>query len=240
MDSHRSPVPADPPGRAALAPVSEARRPVRSASPWAALLIAAAVVPAGAQEPTATVQPGAPGEPTRVLDRSELSSAELPTYTAADVRFMRGMIPHHAQALEMAALVEGRTENEDLRHLARRIEISQRDEIALMERWLEVRGEAPPEADGPHPGHRGPDDRPIPGMLSSAEMEELATARGTEFERRFLEAMIRHHEGALAMVEALFGTPGAGQTPAVHQFASEVEADQEMEIRRMQTMLERR
>lgn len=191
-----------------------------------------------AQEPPTTVQPGAPGEPSRVLEPRALDSAALPTYVAADVRFMRRMIPHHEQALEMAALVGDRTGSEDLRRLARRIEISQRDEIALMERWLEERGEKTPDDEEMDAAEREDEGHRIAGMLSPGEMEELAAARGAAFERRFLEFMIRHHQGALEMVEELFDTPGAGQAPAVNHFASEAEADQEMEIRRMRRMLE--
>lgn len=187
--------------------------------------------PSGASEGPRIVQPGAPGEASRVLDRGDLAELEGVTHSAADVRFMRRMIPHHAQALDMVDLVWERTDDDVLRALARRIEISQRDEIVRMERWLRSRGE-PVEPPGAH-DHGAL----MPGMLTPEEMEDLASKEGEAFERAFLSYMIKHHEGALAMVEELFGTPGGGQTSAMYTFASHVEADQQMEIGRMRSLL---
>ena len=146
---------------------------------------------------------------------------------------MQGMIPHHAQALDMAALVEERTQSQDLRLLAKRIEISQRDEIALMGNWLKNHGETVP---GEH-AHHMMGDHLMPGMLTTEEMAQLADARGQEFDRLFLELMIKHHEGALYMVDELFSNPGAGQETDMFTFASHVDADQQIEIRRMRQML---
>jgi uncharacterized protein (DUF305 family) len=192
-------------------------------------------VQSGAASEARVVQPGAPGQATRVVGSLELdaAAARLP-HTEADVRFMQGMIPHHAQALEMTALVEARTRSEDIRLLARRIEISQRDEIAQMSRWLEERGEAVP---GEHAHHMMGDHALMPGMLSAADMASLRGARGADFDRLFLEHMIRHHEGALVMVRELFATPGAGQESMISVFAAHVEADQRIEIERMRRML---
>ncbi|HEX6372003.1 MAG TPA: DUF305 domain-containing protein [Longimicrobium sp.] len=159
-----------------------------------------------------------------------------PRHGEADVRFVTGMIAHHAQALEMVALVPDRATRDDVRMMAERIEVSQRDEIALMQRWLQARGEAVPAADGGH-SHHGAGHAPMAGMLTPEEMQSLAAASGAEFDRRFLELMIRHHEGALAMVAELFGTRGGGQESEVFHIASEVDADQRMEIDRMRTML---
>ncbi len=192
-----------------------------------------------AQVPPRTVQPGAPGEEARVLRPGELDGAELPPHTEADLRFMRGMIPHHAQALEMTRLLRDRTSDPQLHRLALRIEISQKDEIAAMRRWLRDRGEEAPGPDGAAHGRGGMAGELMPGMLAPEEMAQLARARDAEFDRLFLELMIRHHEGALVMVRELFASPGAGQGSAIHHFASEVEADQEMEIRRMRALLER-
>jgi uncharacterized protein (DUF305 family) len=154
---------------------------------------------------------------------------------------MEHMIHHHAQALAMTALVPDRTTRGDVRLLAERIEVSQRDEIAQMRRWLESRGEAAPRPDTAHAEHAhhgaGAAHAGMPGMLSTSEMARLAAARGSEFDRLFLELMIRHHEGALTMVAELFGTPGAGQDTDVFRIASEVDADQEMEIIRMRGLL---
>lgn len=159
-----------------------------------------------------------------------------PRHGEADVRFVTGMIGHHAQALEMVALVPDRATRDDVRMMAERIAVSQRDEIALMERWLRARGEPVPGADSTH-AHHGGAHAHMPGMLTAEEMQRLAAASGAEFDRLFLELMIRHHEGALAMVAELFGTRGGGQESAVFHIASEVDADQRMEIDRMRTML---
>lgn len=146
------------------------------------------------------------------------------------------MIGHHAQALEMTALVPSRTTRTDLRLLAKRIELSQRDEIGMMEEWLTHRGEAVP---GPH-AHHGSGAALMPGMLTQEQMAQLAAASGPAFERLFLEYMIQHHQGALTMVKDLFATPGAGQEADIFTFASDVDSDQRMEIDRMTAMLEER
>lgn len=179
------------------------------------------------------VRPGAPGEATLVLGPDEIPTGESLPHTKADIEFMQGMIPHHAQALDMAALVEERTRNRDIHLLAQRIEISQRDEIALMGSWLQKRGE---EVPGEH-AHHMMGDHLMPGMLNAEEMARLAAAAGKEFDRLFLELMIKHHQGALYMVDELFSNPGAGQETDMFTFASHVDADQQIEIRRMRQML---
>jgi uncharacterized protein (DUF305 family) len=146
---------------------------------------------------------------------------------------MQGMIGHHAQALEMAALLPSRTTRDDMRLLAKRIEVSQADEIRMMETWLKDRGL---EVPGPH-AHHMPGAPLMPGMLTPEEMARLTAARGAEFDRLFLELMVKHHEGALVMVKQLFDSAGAGQESAIFAFASDVEADQAIEIRRMAGML---
>jgi uncharacterized protein (DUF305 family) len=164
------------------------------------------------------------------------ANAGRPTHTAADVEFIQGMIPHHRQALVMTGLVPSRTTSRTIHLLAERIEVSQTDEIAQMTRWLESHGEAVPAADGhaAHQSHAGL----MPGMLTEQEMSELAAAQGAAFDRRFLELMIRHHEGALVMVGRLLATPGAAQDVDIFRIASEVDSDQRIEIERMQRMLE--
>jgi uncharacterized protein (DUF305 family) len=202
------------------------------------------------------VQPGAPGEENRVLSASEVAQTELPGHTDADTRFMQGMLVHHAQALVMTDMVVSRTNNRDIRLLARRIELSQDDEIKLMRRWLEERGESITLGGtmGEHTGHGdmdhgdmdhgGMDHRAggehgevMHGMLSSEDLARLAAASGPDFDRLFLEFMIRHHEGAVRMVQDLFASPGAGQEEEIFQFASHVEADQNIEVLRMRGML---
>lgn len=188
--------------------------------------------PAADAQPPRIVQPGAPGQPTREISAIDATDASGVRHTAADVRFMQGMLGHHAQALEMTALLPSRTTRADLRALARRIEASQSDEMAMMREWLAKRGEAPPDAHAHH-GHGAL----MPGMLTPDEMQRLREAQGAAFERLFLEGMIRHHEGALTMVRDLFAMPGAGQEPELFAFASDVEADQAMEIRRMRALV---
>jgi uncharacterized protein (DUF305 family) len=143
------------------------------------------------------------------------------------------MIGHHQQALEMTGLLTARTSSADMRLLARRIEISQADEIQMMRDWLRARGEPLPD---PH-AHHVAGAKLMPGMLTADEMQQLAEAKDAEFDRLFLTLMIKHHEGALMMVEELFSTPGAGQQSDTFAFASDVDADQRIEIARMSAML---
>lgn len=186
----------------------------------------------GYQPPTShVVQPGAPGQPGRKLSGTDLAQVSPPGFTAADSLFVQGMIPHHTQALAMTALLAGRTTSPDVTLLAKRIEVSQGDEIARMRSWLTERNV--PTA-GPHGG--AGHDALMPGMLTAAQLDQLRQARGTEFDRLFLTAMIRHHQGALTMVEQLYAD-GGGLEPASDQFAREVNADQGIEIQRMQQML---
>ncbi len=201
----------------------------------ALIAVTAAGAHAGQQAPPAPpiIQPGAPGQPSRVITAAKAADISAGRFTEADVRFMQGMIGHHAQALEMTALVPDRTPSPDLRKLALRIEISQADEISMMEEWLKARDQPLPEPHAPH-AH---DAARMPGMLSGAETARLAATRGLDFERLFLEFMIKHHDGALVMVKELFASPGAGQESDIYAFASDVEADQFMEIRRMAAML---
>ncbi len=166
-------------------------------------------------------------------------------YTRADVDFMQGMIGHHAQALVMAALAPTNGAGGSVRVLAERIDVSQRDEIVFMQRWLRERDERVPALAGAHAGHTmamgGGDDHAMhmPGMLTAEQLAQLTAARGAEFDRLFLTFMIQHHEGAIVMVRALFASPGAGQDVDLFTFASEVEADQTTEIDRMHRLLSR-
>jgi uncharacterized protein (DUF305 family) len=146
---------------------------------------------------------------------------------------MQGMIGHHAQALDMTTLLSTRTSSEDMRKLALRIELSQADEIKMMQRWLRVRGQDMPDEHA----HHMPGAALMPGMLTPEEMDRLAEARGTAFDQLFLQFMIKHHAGALIMVDELFSNAGAGQDSEIFAFASDVDADQRAEIDRMSIML---
>ena len=185
------------------------------------------------------VQPGAPGAPSRTLPSS--SRAILPPQSPADAEFMQGMILHHAQAVEMAAMIPSHTQNKDLRSLGSRISSSQSDEIKFMKRWLAARGESVPKVRSKTPdmdmSHEGM--ARMPGMLTPQQMEALQKAQGVEFDRLFLIGMIQHHNGALTMVKDLFDTAGAGQDAELFNFASDADNTQRAEIRIMETMLKR-
>lgn len=180
------------------------------------------------------VQPGAPGEPSKVVTPEQAADLSQVQYTGADIKFMQGMIGHHAQALEMVALLQTRTASADVRKMAERIRISQEDEIKMMQTWLRGRGQQVPTG-REHHTHGA---MLMPGMLTEDEMKRLASEQGKPFDKLFLESMIRHHQGALAMVKELFATPGAAQDSDIFAFASDVEADQSAEIARMGRMRE--
>ena len=219
---------------------------ISAAVPRSALIAAGALtcflsLPVCAQQadsnaPPVVVQPGGPGQPTRTLPPS--TRATLPPRSAKDVEFMQGMIMHHAQAVEMTALIESHTENKDLRLLGARISKSQSEEIKFMKRWLEARGEP---VEMPMPDMPGMDMSShhmlMPGMLSPKQMDALRKAKSAEFDRLFLTGMIQHHKGALVMVKDLFDTAGAGQDAELFNFATDVDSGQRAEIRIMQNML---
>jgi len=186
------------------------------------------------------VQPGAPGQPTRTLPPS--TRATLPPRSSADVQFMQGMIMHHAQAVEMTALIESHTQNKELRLLGARISSSQSEEIKFMKRWLAARGQPISQAmpDMPHMNMSHEPMALMPGMLTPEQMEALRKARGREFDHLFLTGMIQHHGGALTMVKDLFDTAGAGQDAELFNFATDVDGGERAEIRIMQGMLERK
>ncbi len=180
------------------------------------------------------VQPGPPGEAPRSLSAEEAIRIAETAYSPDDVRFMQDMIPHHHQALEMSKLAPARTNNPEVRDLAARIEASQADEIAFMQQWLAERGEDVPDPaanDAMHTSHS------MAGMASPEQMAELAGASSTDFDRLFLELMIRHHDGAVKMVKELLEQPGAAYDPILFEFTSDVTNDQTVEIERMNRLL---
>jgi uncharacterized protein (DUF305 family) len=159
---------------------------------------------------------------------------------------MQGMIGHHAQAVVMAGYAPKNAAGNDIRILAERIAVGQTDEIAFMRSWLQTRGKEVPDRADPHAGHAGLSPGgaaakpPMPGMLSAAQLTELSTSTGPAFDRLFLRYMLQHHQGALAMLDELFGARGAGQDDDIFKFASDVSADQSTEIARMESMLKAR
>ncbi|WP_448657717.1 DUF305 domain-containing protein [Sphingomonas sp. CJ99] len=190
------------------------------------------------------VQPGAPGQAPRALTASEATRIAATTDSPADIAFMSAMIPHHAQAGEMAALVQGRTNNPDVVKAAERIRASQADEIVFMRDWLKARGVDAAAAGGmDHGGHAGhamaghAGHGVMKGMATPEQLRALAAAKGTEFDRQFLTLMIAHHEGATAMVRELLNQPGTAYDPALYEFVNDVRGEQQSEINRMGAML---
>jgi uncharacterized protein (DUF305 family) len=179
------------------------------------------------------VQPGAPGEPSRLISGTEASDLAGIRFTDADVKFMQGMISHHAQAIEMTQLLASRSGRDLMQRLARRIELSQEDEIVMMQEWLSSRGQVVTELDA----HHAPEWEPMPGMLTEQEMDRLEQAQAVEFDQLFLELMIKHHRGALTMVDTLLAQRGAAQESQLFAFTSDITSDQAMEIDRMDAML---
>ena len=200
--------------------------------PLIALIATCACAGAAATPPATTPTPSGDVDPVVVADSIRQS------FTDADVEFMTGMIHHHAQALVMARMAPTHGASGPIQTLTGRIINGQKDEIALMQDWLQDRGQPvpDPEALGGHAMH-GSDHALMPGMLTPEQMAELDAARGPDFERLFLTFMIQHHQGAITMVDQLFDTYGAAQGDAIFKIASDIGADQTSEIDRMQSML---
>lgn len=199
----------------------------------------AAAAQAAAPVAEAVVQPGAPGQDSKVLPAGEAPKFHDADYTAADVAFMQGMIHHHMQALQMVALIPSRTSNHELQLLGDKIQISQSDEIKAMTVWLTARGQAVPKHTPQGMMLNGKPMGMMSGMLTPAQMNALAAAHGAVFDRLFLTGMIQHHTGALQMVADLRAQPGSGLEPNMADFATSVDTDQRMEIDRMNGLLGR-
>ena len=180
------------------------------------------------------VQPGAPGQDVRDLTADEAVEIADSSYSPDDVKFMQDMIPHHNQAVQMSELVPDRTNLPELRDVAGRIDASQVDEIEFMQSWLAERGEAVPDPTAHEAMHTSHE---MAGMASPEDMARLAQLEGTEFDRLFLQLMIKHHEGAIEMVQDLLEQPGSAYDPVLFQFVTDVENDQTSEIERMNAML---
>ncbi|MGW1737979.1 DUF305 domain-containing protein [Nocardia sp. NPDC001965] len=151
-------------------------------------------------------------------------------HNQADIRFAEEMIPHHRQAVEMAAMVPSHTENPEVIDLAARIQQAQDPEIATMAGWLQAWGVAEPETGG----HSGMDHGSMPGMMTDEQMSQLEAARGPEFDRMWLTMMIAHHEGAVRMAETELAE---GVNPDAQALARQVIDAQQAEIDRMRALL---
>ena len=171
------------------------------------------------------------------MDHSQMAGMSAPVtvpadanYTEGDVRFMQGMIAHHAQAIYMSKLANMNGVNSRLKFLAAKIDHAQRAEIVLMQDWLLSNGQAAPDT----MSYVG---MTMTGMLTAAQLKELEDLKGNEFDKKFLEYMIMHHEGAITMVKDLFASPPSGQEVNVNVFANDVEQVQTAEIAAMHQML---
>ncbi len=178
--------------------------------------------------------------PMSGVEQARLDSIRRP-YKKADIDFMSGMIGHHAQAVKMAGWAPSHGASKSLQIYCGRVAMAQTAEIGLMQAWLKDRNQPVPAADarGMKMSMGGRDMfMMMPGMLTDAQMAQLDSARGVEFDRLFLKYMIQHHRGAITMVDTLNATPGAAQDEIVFKFSNDVYADQSTEIDRMQQMLD--
>jgi uncharacterized protein (DUF305 family) len=210
-----------------------------------ASLFLLSTIAVSAQPSAPIVQPGAPGQPGKLLTEETVRTQPRAPFKA-DVEFMQGMIMHHSQAVEMVALLRTRGKSPALKSFGEKISISQTDEIGFMKRWLESRGQ-PTTMEMDHSHMSAADMKNMnmnmnmlmPGMLTPQQMNALAKARGAQFDHLFLTGMIQHHGGALTMVDDLFNTPGAGQDPVLFDFATDIENTQSAEIKIMRAMLDK-
>jgi len=224
-------------------------RSVRSLLGTAAVLGLAALAGTAPAQQAPIVQPGAPGQPTTALSAEQAIRIADTKFTADDVQFMKDMIVHHHQAVQMAALVKDRTNRQPIVDVAKRIDASQADEMKFMRKWLSDRGQTAPNpaaGDMMHMQHAMPAMTPASamrgdtasmGMATPEQMTALAAAKGPEFDRQFLERMITHHQGAVTMAEALLRRPGAAYDPVLFEFVNDVINDQKAEIKRMNALL---
>ncbi|NVD45066.1 DUF305 domain-containing protein [Qipengyuania atrilutea] len=201
----------------------------------------AALATAASAQDAPIVQPGAPGAAPRTISSDEAVKLAESRYSPADVKFLQYMIPHHAQALTLSNLVDGRSNNPVLTDVAERIEAGQMDEIEFMRDWLRSRGQ-PLEADMHAAHHAGgtmhmADGLVMTGMATPADIEELSNLQGTAFERKFLTLMIAHHRGAIDMVDWLLEQSGSAYDPVLLEFVNGVRADQVSEVDKMNARL---
>jgi uncharacterized protein (DUF305 family) len=184
------------------------------------------------------IQPGAPGQTSRQISIEEASALAGTRVTDADITFMQDMIMHHDQAVQMTGMIDGRSQRDEVRQLGERISASQDDEMQFMVDWLEEQGQPvmPAAADrSEHAHHSG--HSTMAGMLTDAELANLRAAQGNQFDTLFMQYMIKHHQGAVTMVDELLAKQGTAQDPVLFEFISEVKTEQNSEIERMTTML---
>jgi len=174
------------------------------------------------------IQPGAPGENSKKLDPETATSIAMTSHIDADIKFLQGMIVHHQQAIVMSKLAAKRTNNKTIIDLANRIDLSQVDEINFMESWLSSRDKNAHEMN-----HKDHMHMSMSGMATPAQIESLKNSNSTDFDRLFLQLMIKHHDGALDMVDELKKYPGSANDQLLNEFVSDLINDQAVEIERM-------
>ncbi|MFD0313379.1 DUF305 domain-containing protein [Streptomyces flavalbus] len=187
--------------------------------------------PDAASGPSVLV-PGKPGEENRTMSAEEAAKhrSDDDTPNSADVSYVRMMIEHHGQALQMTELVPDRAKSSKVTALAERISAAQGPEIGAMEGWLTQYGKDK-GGDGDAGGH---DHGSMPGMATEAQLKKLRAARGDAFDQLFLTLMITHHEGAITMATDV---KAQGNNVRVEEMADDVIAQQSSEITRMRKML---
>lgn len=178
------------------------------------------------------IQPGMPGSPSKILNAEEATKISNTSYIIADVEFLQGMIVHHEQAIIMSNMADERTNNKTIIDLAKRIDVSQEDEINFMESWLKQRNEYMNKMQDKHHMHMS-----MVGMATPKQLNDLRNSNSTDFDRLFLQLMITHHDGALEMVEELKKYPGNAYDPVLNEFVSDLVNDQGVEIERMNGIL---
>ena len=178
------------------------------------------------------------GAARSAADLEALAARNRQGHSPADIHFMTNMIPHHAQAVLFSGWAESHQASSAIQIFCARMVVAQRDEIVTMRSWLLERDEPAPPAEYIRMRMpAGADHQAMPGMLTEAQLNELDHARGSDFDRLFLKYMIPHHEGALSMVDGLFGSYGGAQNDFIFKLASDMYADQTTEIEHMQLML---
>lgn len=182
--------------------------------------------PAGPTVPV--IRPGRPGESADVVPPNQLTPQSGPRHNEADVLFVRMMVPHHEQALQMAALVPSRAGGTGVISVADRIRASQQPEVEVLRSWLRDRN-LRPDVESGHQHHT------MHGMQSPAAIAALTSATGTAFDRMFIEMMSAHHQGAIGMAQAVLT---AGVDPQIRELARNIAFEQAVEINRMREVLD--
>ncbi|MEU7728244.1 DUF305 domain-containing protein [Streptomyces sp. NPDC040724] len=171
---------------------------------------------------------GSAGSGRNTASPAASALAQQGDHNAADVAFAQGMIPHHRQAIEMADLAATRAESADARKLAGEIKKAQDPEIKTLSGWLASWGEQVPAGGGGHDGHD------MSGMMSGEEMKQLESSSGKAFDTAFLQLMVKHHEGAVAMAKT---EQSDGKYQPAKDMAGAIITSQSAEIARMNTLL---